>query len=112
MTDNKWNDNKIEELLGNMPDIQDKRSESDILARLQQDERLQQTSRRKKRKRWMPALVAVAALLMIGILVPSMLRQHEGALMNDSSEQMSSNESADMSTQKIPFRRVRYSVMR
>lgn len=99
MTDNKWNDNKIEELLGNMPDIQDKRSESEILARLQQDERLQQVPRRKKRNRWMPTLVAAAALLMIGILIPSMLRQNEGAMMKDTTRQMSTSESTDISVQ-------------
>ena len=45
---------------------------SEILARLKQDERLN-IPRRKKSKKWMPALVAVAALLVIGLLIPSML---------------------------------------
>ncbi|MCG7333906.1 hypothetical protein MHZ95_01295 [Sporosarcina sp. ACRSM] len=100
MADNKWNDNKIEELLGAMPDVQDKRSESDILARLKQDERLQQVPRRKKRKGWMPVFVAVAALLMIGILVPSMLRQQDGAMSKDeSSDAMITSERANIPVQ-------------
>ena len=52
---------------------QDNRPKSEILARLKQDERLN-TPHRKKTKKWMPAFVAVAALLFIGLLVPSMLR--------------------------------------
>ena len=72
MTHKNWNDNKIENLLGDMPDIQDNRSKSEILARLKQDERLN-IPRRKKSNKWMPALVAVAALLVIGLLIPSML---------------------------------------
>lgn len=100
MADNEWNDNKIEELLGAMPDVQDKRSESDILARLKQDERLQQVPRRKKRKGWMPVFVAVAALLMIGILVPSMLRQQDGAMSSkESSDAMTTSERADIPVQ-------------
>ena len=79
MTDKKWDDKQIEELLDNIPDMQDNRSKSDILARLKQDERLN-APRRRKRKRWIPALVAVAALLVIRLLVPSMLRQNEGAM--------------------------------
>ena len=38
MTDKKWDDKKIEELLDNIPDAPDKRSKSDILARLKQEQ--------------------------------------------------------------------------
>lgn len=99
MSDNKWNDNKIEELLGTMPDIQDQRSESDILTRLKQDDRLRQAPRGKKRKRWIPALVAVAALLMIGILIPSMLRQQDAAMTKEASDVMVTSERSEISVQ-------------
>ncbi|MEK5039285.1 hypothetical protein [Sporosarcina sp. FSL K6-3457] len=79
MADNKWDDSKIDSLLGNMPDIRDERLKSDILMRLQQDERLH-LPRRNNIKKWMPALVAVAALLIFSMIIPSMLRQNDSAL--------------------------------
>ncbi|HJF30970.1 MAG TPA: hypothetical protein K8V56_04215 [Sporosarcina psychrophila] len=99
MTHKNWNDNKIENLLGDMPDIQDNRPESEILARLKQDERLN-TPRRKKAKKWMPALVAVAALLVIGLLIPSMFGGEDTATQMDNaakSKMMKSDKSADSS---------------
>jgi hypothetical protein len=98
MTHKNWNDNKIENLLGDMPDIQDNRSKSEILARLKQDERLN-ASRRKKSNKWMPALVAVAALFVIGLLIPTMLSQNEVSMKDQRSENiMMKNESADTAT--------------
>ncbi|WP_342509802.1 hypothetical protein [Sporosarcina sp. FSL K6-2383] len=88
MTDSKWDDSKIDSLLRNMPDIQDERLSSDILARLKQDERLQ-SPRRTISKKWMAALVAVAALLVFSLLIPSMLQQNDSAMYD------SVNESAD-----------------
>lgn len=99
MTHKDWNDNKIENLLGDMPDIQDNRPESEILARLKQDERLN-VPRRKKAKKWMPALVAVAALLVIGLLIPSMFGGEDTATQMDNaaeSKMMKSDKSADSS---------------
>ena len=83
MTHKNWNDNKIENLLGDMPDLQDNRPMSEILTRLKQDERLS-VARRKKSKKWMPALVAVAALLVISLLTPSMLGRNDSAMKVDS----------------------------
>ncbi|MBO0586612.1 hypothetical protein [Sporosarcina sp. E16_8] len=85
MTHKNWNDNKIEKLLGDMPDVSDNRPMSEILARLKADERLN-APRREKSKKWMPALVAVAALLVIGLLVPSMLGQNEVSMKDQSAE--------------------------
>ncbi|WP_186671058.1 hypothetical protein [Sporosarcina sp. BP05] len=98
MTHKNWNDNKIEKLLGDMPGVSDDRPMSEILARLKQDERLI-SPRRKKSKKWMPALVAVAALLVIGLLVPSMLGQNEVSMKDQSTEsKMMKNENADTAT--------------
>ncbi|KAA0966161.1 hypothetical protein FQ087_07920 [Sporosarcina sp. ANT_H38] len=85
MTHKNWNDNKIEDLLSDMPDISDNRLKSEILERLKQDERLN-APRRKKSKKWMPALIAVAALLVIGLMVPSMLSQNEVSMKDQSAE--------------------------
>ncbi|MBE1554086.1 hypothetical protein [Sporosarcina limicola] len=88
MTDKKWADSKIKNLLESMPDIQDSRSKSDILTRLKQDERLTAPSR-KNRNKWMPALIAIAALLFLSLLIPSMLRGNEGAMKEVVSEESS-----------------------
>ncbi|MBO0600460.1 hypothetical protein I2483_02185 [Sporosarcina sp. E16_3] len=96
MTHKNWNDNKIENLLGDMPGVSDDRPMSEILARLKQDERLN-TPHRKKSKKWMPALVAVAALLVIGLLVPSMLGQNEVSMKDQSTENKMMSEDADSS---------------
>lgn len=85
MTHKDWNNNKIEKLLGDVPDVSDNRPMSEILALLKQDERLNRTHR-KKSKKWMPAIVAVAALLLIGLLVPSMLGKNEVSMKDQSSE--------------------------
>lgn len=92
MTDNKWDDSKIDSLLINMPDIRDERLESDILMRLKQDERLH-SPRRAVSKIWISALVAVAALLVFSLLIPSMLRQNESA-MNDNADDLVTNTSS------------------
>lgn len=82
MTDNKWDDSKIDSLLSSMPDLRDERLESDILMRLKQDERLH-PPRRTMSKKWIPALAAVAALLIFSLFIPSMLRQNDSG-MSDS----------------------------
>ena len=47
----------------------------------------------------MPALVAVAALFVIGLLIPTMFSQNEVSMKDQSSEnKMMKNESADTST--------------
>lgn len=79
MTDNKWDDNKIDSLLSSMPDIRDERLESDILKRLEQDERLH-LPRRNNFKKWIPVIVAVAALLIFSLIIPSMLQQNDSAM--------------------------------
>jgi len=85
MTDNKWDDSKIDSLLSGMPDIRDERLESDILMRLKQDERLH-PPRRAMSKKWISALAAVAALLIFSLLIPSMLRQNDSAMKDSAIE--------------------------
>ena len=98
MTHKNWNDDKIENLLSDMPDVSDNRPMSEILARLKQDERLMNTPHRKKSKKWLPALVAVAALLVIGLMVPSMLGKNEVSMKDQSAEnKLMKSEDADSS---------------
>ncbi len=95
MTHKNWNDNKIENLLGDMPDVSDDRPKSEILERLKQDQRLN-IPRRNNFKRWMPAFVAAAALLVIGLLIPSMLEGNDSAMKDSTAESaMMRNTSSD-----------------
>lgn len=73
MSGNEWNDDKLEKLLHSMPKTKDERSADDILARLKKDERLV-PARQPRRKKWMPAFIAVAAMLVLTLLVPSFLK--------------------------------------
>lgn len=75
MENNKWDDKEIEKLLSEMPKVDDKRSKDTILARLKADERLQKPRKRKKSFRWLPASVAIASILVLSLLLPSMLRE-------------------------------------
>ncbi len=85
MTDNKWDDSKIDSLLSSMPDIKDERLESDILMRLKQDERLHPPGRTMSKK-WISTLAAVAAVLIFSLLIPSMLRQNDSAMYDDADD--------------------------
>lgn len=73
MDDNHWNDDKIEQLLHSMPKVKDDRPASEILERLKTDSRLKESKRRKKHN-WIPAIVTIAALIMVSLIVPSMLK--------------------------------------
>ncbi|MCM3742989.1 hypothetical protein M3193_02425 [Sporosarcina luteola] len=79
MTNNQWDDNKLESLLHSLPKIEDNRSKEQILERLKRDQRLRKPHRMKPRK-WMPILVTAAALVLLSLLVPSMLKNNEEAI--------------------------------
>ncbi|MCG3089972.1 hypothetical protein [Sporosarcina cyprini] len=87
MANNNWNDDKLEKLLHSMPKMEDHRSAEDILARLKKDERLiEPKSRKRKVRKWVPAFIAIAAMLVVSLLIPSMLRQNEGALESETEQ--------------------------
>lgn len=86
MTNNQWDDDKLESLLHSMPKIEDDRSKEQIFDRLKQDQRLKKP-RRMNPKKWMPIIVAAAALLLFGLIVPSMLNHNEGAIEDSSAPQ-------------------------
>ncbi len=75
MDEQKWTDDKVEKLFKEMPDLKDSRSKEEILANLKKDERLKSetVSPLKRKKSWMPVIVAVAALLVLSVILPSML---------------------------------------
>lgn len=94
-------DKEIKKLLGDIPPIKDNRSKEVILARLQEDERLQKAAsispKHKKSVKWIPVFVAIASLFILSLLLPSMLRgNHEQAdnALNPASERI--EQSLDM----------------
>ncbi|MDW0115595.1 hypothetical protein QTL97_01420 [Sporosarcina thermotolerans] len=76
MANNQWNDDNLNKLLHSMPKISDDRPSSEILERLKKDDRLKK-DRRPKVKKWIPSIVAVAALLLLCLLLPSMLKGNQ-----------------------------------
>ena len=92
---NKWDDEKIQKLLRDLPDIQDNRSKEEVLSRLKQDNRMQNLNRskqksiQKNKRKFMPAFVAVAVLIVLSLLLPSMLTNNSS---NDKASMMVMNE--------------------
>ncbi len=98
MTNNQWDDDKLEKLLHSMPKIEDNRSKELVLGNLKKDKRLQKP-RRMNPKKWMPVIVAAAALLLLSLLVPSMLRINDGAMDDAESIKFDMKRAIDATTE-------------
>ncbi|MBM7610444.1 type II secretory pathway pseudopilin PulG [Lysinibacillus composti] len=103
MSHEKWDDNKIEQLLSNSPKIQDQRSKDDVFQRLKNDGLFDEMPSEKTKKRiqpkfkWMPIAVSIAAILLLTILIPSFMNQtHKN---EEASTTMESAESQDVMNQ-------------
>lgn len=102
-------DKEIKKLLGDIPIIKDDRSKEAILTRLKKDERLQKlgpmSPKRKKSVKWIPAFVAIASLLILSFMLPSMLKgnnQQADYALNPASERaFSQEESIGMNENEI-----------
>ncbi|AQQ53650.1 hypothetical protein [Planococcus lenghuensis] len=68
MAHNEWDDDRIEQLLREFPKIEDHRPKEEVQRRLQRE-----TKPPKRQTHWMPAVVAAAAFLTLGILLASFL---------------------------------------
>lgn len=90
MPNDKWDDDRIENLLRDFPAIKDERPKEEVYNRLKNDHKP-----KKKPTRWIPALVAALAFITFGVLLASMMGQgnHDSALEMSGSE--NSSESAD-----------------
>lgn len=68
-------DDELEKLLHSMPKLKDERSEEEVLERLKNDERLTKrpATPLRKKNRVVPLIVAVAAVLLVAILIPSFM---------------------------------------
>jgi hypothetical protein len=71
MPNDKWNDEEIENLLRDFPEIKDQRPKAEVYKQLVQDKSLT-----KQPKRWLPLLVAIVAFFSISVLVVSLLQQN------------------------------------
>lgn len=73
--DHEQKDDELEKLLHSMPKIKDKRSKEEVLERLMNDERLTKrpATLLRKKSRVVPLIVAVAAILLVAILIPSFM---------------------------------------
>jgi len=83
MSQNKWDDDKIEDLLSSVPKIKDNRTKDDILQRLKDDgafddEPSENIATIKKKRNWIPPLITVAAIAMIALMIPSLMNQLNG----------------------------------
>lgn len=73
--DQKDNNDKLEKLLRSLPKQSDRRSKEEIFERLKQDDRNfeQFVQIGKKKNRWIPGIVAAAAITLVAILIPSLM---------------------------------------
>lgn len=68
MAHNEWDDDSIEQLLREFPKIEDHRPKEEVQRRLRNE-----TEPVKRQRTWIPAIVAAAAFLTLGILFASFL---------------------------------------
>ncbi len=93
MSHEKWDDDKIEQLLSNVPKIHDHRSKDDVLQRLKDDgvdELLLNKKTKQKKFYWVPILISAAALCLLAIVFPSIMGKMNS---NDSAEESAKLES-------------------
>ncbi len=95
MSNNKWSEQEIDQLLSQVPKLQDSRSKDEVLKRLQQDPRLAEDTQ-KKRKLWIPPAVAVAALITLTLLGATLINQPNSELQNAFDSSSESKSSAEM----------------
>lgn len=92
MSNNKWSEQKIDQLLSQVPKLQDTRSKDEVLKQLQQDSRFTEYTQ-KKQKRWIPSVVAVAALITLTLLGATLINQPNNEL-NSAFDSSSKSESS------------------
>lgn len=75
MDQNRWNEEKIENLLSNVPEIHDTRSKNEVFLRLKQEGLFDEAPiPTKKKVHWLPYLISTCAVIICIILLPSLLK--------------------------------------
>ena len=95
MSNNKWSEQKIDQLLSQVPKLQDTRSKDEVLKRLQQDQRLSEGSQ-VKQKRWIPAAVTIAALITLTLLGATLINKPNNFMESAFDSNSESAKSTDM----------------
>lgn len=95
MGNEKWNEEKLEDTLRNMPKTEDRRSKEEILQRLKNDDRVQndriKPASKRKPPKWIPVLVAIAAVFLISILAPALFKTDQQASMDRAATESEKN---------------------
>jgi hypothetical protein len=95
MSNNKWSEQKIDQLLSQVPKLQDTRSKDEVLKRLQQDQRLSEGSQTKQ-KRWIPTAVTIAALITLSLLGATLINKPNNFMDSAFDSNSESAKSTDM----------------
>lgn len=93
MSHEKWNEQKIKRILSNMPKVEDERTKEEMFQRLKEDGVFDEHPEKvvKKRMKWLPVVVTIAALFAAVIIIPSFLNS------NNPSEEIATNRVMDSS---------------
>jgi hypothetical protein len=91
----KWNDEKIEQLLKNLPPIRDRRSKQDLYLKVQANINYKQTKGKRIPSWGLPAIATACALVLFGIFVPDLMKP--GIKMENSSYKISQSGSKESS---------------
>ncbi|REB09874.1 hypothetical protein DVB69_03430 [Sporosarcina sp. BI001-red] len=93
--DHERKDDDLEKLLHSMPKIKDTRTEEEILERLKKDDRLSKTpvTPLRKKRRIVPLVAAVAAVLLVAILIPSFMNSMDAG--KQSADESSTQEDSE-----------------
>ena len=108
MSQNKWDDDKIEDLLSSVPKMKDNRTKDEILKRLKDDgvfddEPSEKTVTIKKKRTWIPPLITVAAIALIALMIPSLMNQMESGKNEVANSSMDAREASEESTDMNAF---------
>lgn len=104
MSHEKWDDEKIEQLLSNVPKIHDHRSKDDVLQRLIDDGVFDEEETKivkKKKRNWIPITISAAALILFAILIPSFMKElNQTSEVSEESMKMESTEDTSQMEQE------------
>lgn len=76
MSHEKWDDENIEQILSNMPNVEDKRSKDEVFQRLKDSGAFEQKQVKivKKKIKWLPIVVTIAALFAVVLIIPPIFK--------------------------------------
>lgn len=103
MSNDKWSEQKIEQLLSQVPKLNDTRSKEQVLNRLKEEKSTKGQTSTKKRRYWAPPAVAVAALITLTLLTASLLNQSNSSNESTASQAMDMEAAKSTATEEIEF---------